>query len=137
MTALQITRAPSSRTRTGDPEADNHAMTADAVAQVGEGHEPRHGWRVSAVPSTLMGFASTSANLFLPVLPTIATASRTDAGTIALTYSQLSDRVSLGQPMWGPISDRVGRRGPVRLQQVWCRSSSDRQDVRSRPAQRR
>jgi DHA1 family bicyclomycin/chloramphenicol resistance-like MFS transporter len=75
--------------------------------------EPKHGWRVLAILSTLMGFASISTDLFLPAIPTMATALRADVGTVELTISSYLIGFSLGQLVWGPISDRYGRRGPV------------------------
>ncbi|MCW6512459.1 multidrug effflux MFS transporter [Lichenifustis flavocetrariae] len=75
--------------------------------------EVRQGWRVLAILSTLMGFASISTDLFLPAIPTMATALRADVGTVELTISSYLIGFSLGQLFWGPISDRHGRRGPV------------------------
>ena len=75
--------------------------------------EPRHGWRVLAVLSVLLGFASISTDLFLPAIPTIATALRAAPGTIELTISSYLVGFSLGQLVWGPIGDRYGRRGPI------------------------
>jgi DHA1 family bicyclomycin/chloramphenicol resistance-like MFS transporter len=49
--------------------------------------EPRHGWRVLAILTALMGFASLSTDLFLPALPSIATALHANAGAMALTIS--------------------------------------------------
>jgi len=77
------------------------------------GTEQRHGWRVLAILSTLMGFASISTDLFLPAIPTIATALHAGAGAIELTISSYLIGFSLGQLLWGPISDRYGRRWPV------------------------
>jgi DHA1 family bicyclomycin/chloramphenicol resistance-like MFS transporter len=73
----------------------------------------RHGWRVLAILSTLMGFASISTDLFLPAIPTIATALHASPGAIELTISSYLIGFSLGQLLWGPISDRRGRRWPV------------------------
>ncbi len=60
-----------------------------------------------------MGFASISTDLFLPAIPTMATALHADVGTVELTISSYLIGFSLGQLFWGPISDRHGRRGPV------------------------
>ena len=60
-----------------------------------------------------MGFASISTDLFLPAIPTIATALHAGAGAIELTISSYLIGFSLGQLLWGPISDRYGRRWPV------------------------
>lgn len=83
------------------------------AASHGNGAEPRPSWRVLAILSTLMGFASISTDLFLPAIPTMATALRADVGTVELTISSYLIGFSLGQLVWGPISDRHGRRGPV------------------------
>ena len=82
-------------------------------ATLGDGAEPRHGWRVLVILSTLMGFASISTDLFLPAIPTMATALHADVGTVELTISSYLIGFSLGQLFWGPFSDRHGRRGPV------------------------
>ncbi len=74
---------------------------------------PRHGWRVLAILSTLMGFASISTDLFLPAIPAIAASLRADVGRVELTISSYLLGFSLGQLFWGPISDRYGRRKPV------------------------
>jgi DHA1 family bicyclomycin/chloramphenicol resistance-like MFS transporter len=72
-----------------------------------------HGLRVLAILSTLMGFASISTDLFLPALPTMAGALRSDPGTMELTISGYLIGFSLGQLLWGPIGDLYGRRAPV------------------------
>ena len=85
-------------------------MTEIQALQV---NEPRHGWRVLAILGTLMAFASISTDLFLPAIPTIATALQAEPGTIEFTISSYLVGFSLGQLLWGPISDRHGRRGPI------------------------
>ena len=49
-------------------------------ASLGDETEPRHSWRVLAILSTLMGFASISTDLFLPAIPTMAAALHADVG---------------------------------------------------------
>src|SRR3954470_11732465 len=73
----------------------------------------RHGWRVLAILSALMGFASISTDLYLPAMPAMGRALDADAGTVELTVSGYLIGFSLGQLLWGPIGDRYGRRGPV------------------------
>jgi DHA1 family bicyclomycin/chloramphenicol resistance-like MFS transporter len=75
--------------------------------------ETRHGWRVLVILSVLPGFASISTDLFLPAIPTIATALKAAPGTIELTISSYLVGFSVGQLFWGPIGDRYGRRGPI------------------------
>jgi DHA1 family bicyclomycin/chloramphenicol resistance-like MFS transporter len=74
-----------------------------------------HGVRVLAILSALMGFASISTDLYLPALPTMAQALKSNAGTMDLTISGYLVGFSLGQLLWGPIGDRYGRRLPVAI----------------------
>lgn len=70
-------------------------------------------FRVLAVLSALMGFASISTDLYLPAMPTMAGDLHADAGSIELTVSGFLIGFSLGQLLWGPLGDRYGRRLPV------------------------
>ncbi|MBB4000856.1 multidrug effflux MFS transporter [Aureimonas pseudogalii] len=74
-----------------------------------------HGLRVLAILSALMGFASISTDLYLPAMPTMATALGSDAGTMELTISGYLIGFSLGQLLRGPLGDRYGRRLPVAI----------------------
>nr|WP_320012769.1 Bcr/CflA family multidrug efflux MFS transporter [uncultured Desulfobulbus sp.] len=71
------------------------------------------GWYVLAVLSMLMGFASISTDLYLPAMPLMAQSLGADTGMIELTISSYLIGFSLGQLLWGPISDRYGRRPAV------------------------
>ncbi|MDB6174143.1 MAG: drug transporter protein [Chthoniobacteraceae bacterium] len=93
---------------------------ADGVAVVGADASVRteivgHGWRVLAVLSALMGFASISTDLYLPAMPAMGRALRAGAGTVEWTVSGYLVGFSLGQLLWGPIGDRHGRRLPVAI----------------------
>ncbi|WP_346014424.1 multidrug effflux MFS transporter [Rubrivivax gelatinosus] len=68
-----------------------------------------------AVLSLLMGFASISTDLYLPAMPAMRAALGASPGTLDLTVSGFLIGFSLGQLLWGPISDRYGRRLPVTL----------------------
>lgn len=72
-----------------------------------------HGWRVLALLSALMGFASISTDLYLPAMPEMGRALGASAGTIEFTVSGYLIGFALGQLFWGPVSDRYGRRRPV------------------------
>lgn len=76
---------------------------------------PEHGWRVLAILSALMGFASISTDLYLPALPAMARALNSNAGAMALTISSYLIGFSLGQLLWGPVGDRFGRRIPIAM----------------------
>jgi DHA1 family bicyclomycin/chloramphenicol resistance-like MFS transporter len=72
-------------------------------------------WRVLATLSVLMGFASISTDLYLPAMPEMGRTLHADGGAIELTVSGYLIGFSLGQLLWGPVSDRHGRRGPVAI----------------------
>ena len=54
-----------------------------------------------------------SLDLYLPAFPAIATSYGTDTGSVQLTMSACLLGLGLGQVIWGPISDRYGRRRPL------------------------
>ena len=63
--------------------------------------------------SVLMAFGSLSVDVYLPALPAMGRMLGADAGTMALTLSGYLVGFSLGQLLWGPVSDKHGRRAPV------------------------
>jgi len=71
------------------------------------------GWYVLAVLSLLMGFASISTDLYLPAMPVMSQSLRADAGMLEWTISGYLIGFSSGQLLWGPISDRYGRRPAI------------------------
>ncbi|MBT1077009.1 multidrug effflux MFS transporter [Geobacter grbiciae] len=71
------------------------------------------GWRVLAVLSLLMGFAAISTDLYLPAMPLMSHDLGANAGMVEWTISGYLVGFSLGQLLWGPISDRYGRRSSV------------------------
>lgn len=77
--------------------------------------EVRHGWRVLAILSALMGFASISTDLYLPAMPAMGRALGAGAGAVEWTVSGYLIGFCLGQLFWGPVGDRYGRRRPVVL----------------------
>src|SRR4051794_41429501 len=81
----------------------------------GRAQAARHSWRVVAILSALMGFASISTDLYLPAMPAMGGSLGADAGTVELTVSGYLIGFSLAQLLWGPIGDRYGRRGPVAI----------------------
>ncbi|MBJ6800830.1 multidrug effflux MFS transporter [Geomonas sp. Red259] len=94
--------------------------------------EPRPGWYVLGVLSLLMGFASISTDLYLPAMPLMSSSLHADTGMIEWTISGYLVGFSFGQLLWGPLSDRYGRRLAVGsglilfvLGSVGCALSSD------------
>jgi len=68
------------------------------------------GWYVLAVLSLLMGFASISTDLYLPGMPAMGRSLHAATGMVEWTISGYLIGFSSGQLLWGPISDRYGRR---------------------------
>jgi DHA1 family bicyclomycin/chloramphenicol resistance-like MFS transporter len=65
--------------------------------------------------AVLLAFASISTDLFLPALPTMSRALHASQGSLQFTVSGYLLGFGFGQLLWGPISDRFGRRGPVAI----------------------
>ena len=91
--------------------------TIGHVAKAPDANEPliRPGTelRLLLILSALMSFASVSTDMYLPALPTIGRALHTSSASIEMTFSAFLVGFSLGQLLWGPISDRYGRRLPI------------------------
>ncbi|NIJ75542.1 DHA1 family bicyclomycin/chloramphenicol resistance-like MFS transporter [Xanthomonas campestris] len=90
-----------------------YASTTDPVAVGGAVAGRGSELRVLLILSALMSFASVSTDMYLPALPTIGRALHTSTAGIELTFSAFLVGFSLGQLLWGPISDRYGRRLPI------------------------
>lgn len=71
--------------------------------------------RVLLILSVLMGFASISTDLYLPALPAMAASLGSNAGVMEWTISGYLIGFCAGQLVWGPLSDRHGRRLPIAL----------------------
>jgi DHA1 family bicyclomycin/chloramphenicol resistance-like MFS transporter len=65
------------------------------------------------VLAVLLGFASISTDLFLPALPTMRVALGASEGELNFTISAYLLGFGFGQLLWGPVSDRLGRRVPL------------------------
>jgi MFS transporter, DHA1 family, multidrug resistance protein len=74
---------------------------------------PQH--RILLILSALMAFASISTDLYLPAMPEMARSLHASDGAVELTISGFLVGFSLGQLVWGVLSDRYGRRIPVML----------------------
>ena len=62
--------------------------------------------------SALMAFTSLSTDIYLPALPVME---RTLGGDAALTITGFLAGFAIAQLVWGPVSDRIGRRLPLFL----------------------
>jgi DHA1 family bicyclomycin/chloramphenicol resistance-like MFS transporter len=70
------------------------------------------GWMLGVL-SLLMGFASLSTDVYLPAMPAMARMLGAGTGSMEFTVSGYLIGFSLGQLFWGPLGDRLGRRGPI------------------------
>lgn len=104
----------SSRIPTPRQAPDLHSKGAAAASAPGRVNE----LRLLLILSALMSFASVSTDIYLPALPTIGRALHATSAGIELTFSAFLVGFSLGQLLWGPISDRTGRRGPIAIGMV-------------------
>jgi DHA1 family bicyclomycin/chloramphenicol resistance-like MFS transporter len=90
-------------------------MSDQALAMLGGTPSRAASLRFLIILSALMAFASISTDIYLPALPALGRAFHADSGQIQLTLSGFLVGFSLGQLLWGPISDRYGRRIPIAI----------------------
>ena len=69
--------------------------------------------RLLLLLAALTAFGPMSLDLYLPAFPEIARTYGTDTGSVQLTMSACLLGLGAGQVLWGPISDRYGRRLPL------------------------
>lgn len=96
-------------------QADHQTWSLDASsAAVGRA------WRVLAVLSALLGFASISTDFYLPAVPAMATALHASHGMLEFSITGYLIGFSIGQLFWGPVSDKFGRRLPADAGQFYA-----------------
>jgi len=86
-------------------------MAAQARLETASPVMGRQRWHTLAILAALMGFASISTDLYLPTMPAMTRALGASTGSVEWTVSGYLIGFSFGQLLWGPISDRFGRRG--------------------------
>lgn len=69
--------------------------------------------RLALVLGTLTAFGPLSIDLYLPALPTLGRELGTGPAAAQLTLSLFFIGLALGQTLYGPLSDRYGRRRPL------------------------
>lgn len=77
-------------------------------------HQPLRGfpgWLILLGGLTAVG--PLSIDMYLPSFPTIVTALHTDAGAVQRTLSMFFIGLAFGQIVYGPLSDRFGRKPPL------------------------
>ncbi len=81
--------------------------TSDAPARLDVG-------RV-ALLAALTAFPAMSIDMYLPAFPAVAATFATDTAAVRLTMAAFLIGMALGQVVWGPLSDRYGRKRPLLL----------------------
>jgi DHA1 family bicyclomycin/chloramphenicol resistance-like MFS transporter len=74
------------------------------------GAAPARLGRVAILLTAVVGLGALSIDMFLPSLPALAAFYRTDAATAQLTVTLFLAGLAPAQLVWGPLSDRFGRR---------------------------
>jgi len=69
--------------------------------------------RTLAILCALMAFGPLSTDFYLPALPAMAASLHSTHGAMEWTVTGYLVGCSLAQLVWGPLSDKYGRRGPV------------------------
>lgn len=75
---------------------------------------PMASWRTAVLLTALVAFGPLSTDLYLPSLPTLVAVFGSDPATVQLTLSVFLVGFAVSQLVYGPLSDRFGRR-PVLL----------------------
>jgi len=101
------------------PLPEGSSPTLDARTSTGlKRFAESHDLQTLLILSLLMAFSSMSTDIYLPALPAMADALHAGTGAMEFTISGYLIGFSLGQFFWGPLSDRVGRRGPIAVGMV-------------------
>lgn len=75
-------------------------------------HEPSR-IRLLLILGGLTAFGPLATDMYLPAFPTLAREFATDAAAVQGTLATFFVGLGIGQAIYGPISDRYGRRGPL------------------------
>ena len=75
--------------------------------------QPTHGLLLMLILGSIQAIMPISIDLYLPSLPTIANEFNVSAGAVQFTLAIFLIGVGLGQVVYGPITDKYGRKGPL------------------------
>src|SRR5215831_9744673 len=68
---------------------------------------------LTLILGSLTAFGPLSIDMYLPGLPTIAREFQADTATAQLTLALFFVGLAVGQALYGPIADRLGRKRPL------------------------
>ena len=94
-------------------ETPSAFLDAPALARARPAPVERQRLRTLAILSALMAFGPLSTDFYLPALPSMAEGLKSTPAAMEWTISGYLIGCSLGQLIWGPLSDKYGRRAPV------------------------
>jgi DHA1 family bicyclomycin/chloramphenicol resistance-like MFS transporter len=81
--------------------------------EAGQDAQPRSHLRLYLLLGALIAFPSLSIDMYLPAFPSIQAYFGTGAGQVQRTLAVFSTGFAIGQLFFGPLSDRLGRKGPL------------------------
>lgn len=79
-------------------------------------HAPRAAhpsWGMITLLGAMAAFGAISIDMYLPAMPAIGDSLNATAGDVQRTLSSLLVGLAIGQLVYGPLSDRIGRRPPI------------------------
>ncbi|MFP5305456.1 MAG: multidrug effflux MFS transporter, partial [Gammaproteobacteria bacterium] len=75
--------------------------------------DPAERRRLILVMGMIVAIGPMSIDMYLPSLPSLQTHFGVEEGAVQLTLSAYFVGLAIGQLVYGPVSDRIGRRGPM------------------------
>jgi MFS transporter, DHA1 family, multidrug resistance protein len=88
-------------------------VAAPPAASFGPMSTPRLSGGLILILGALTAFAPLSIDMYLPGLPTLERAFGATAASVQLTVSAFLVGIAIGQALYGPLSDRFGRKPPL------------------------
>ena len=70
-------------------------------------------WALVLLLGSLTALGPLAVDMYLPSLPAISRGLHASPGAVSVTLAAFFAGLGIGQLVYGPLSDRIGRRGPV------------------------